>query len=234
MKSISIQKDIKLNDTQKIDLNPRTNTEDKITDNTKMNSNNNAQFHRCASTRNGEEGEPNAYRCALCGNDYYGNPYPIGKFDFEGEGTCRRCYNEYVVPCDTNPERHTPIYSPFGVGMTDGDQRSLLVNERWNYKVKLICPTTDTRPYEKLINKYNKDLEAVATAEGFDVAPNVDLELSDLIGKKIGDLMDILGVRERLPKDIVLTEKNIKCFKKQLTELKQLRSLKRVAVFIKK
>jgi hypothetical protein len=118
--------------------------------------------------------------------------------------------------------------------MTDGDQRSLLVNERWNYKVKLICPTTDTRPYEKLINKYNNDLEAVATAEGFNVAPNVDLELSDLIGKKIGDLMDILGVRERLPKEIVLTEKNIKCFKKQLTELKQLRSLKRVVVFIKK
>lgn len=188
--------------------------------NTKMNSNDNTEYHRCASTRNGENGEPNVYRCALCGVDKFGKGFPIGKFDFEGQRTCRLCYDEYVVPCDTNPERHSPVYSPLGVGMRDGDHTSLIINERWNYKVKLICPTTDTRPYEKLVNKYNDDLEAVASAEGFDTTPNVDLEMSDLIGKKIGDLMDILGKRDKLPKDIVLTEKNIKTFKKQLADLK--------------
>jgi hypothetical protein len=117
------------------------------------------------------------------------------------------------------------VYSPLGVGMRDGDHTSLIINERWNYKVKLICSTMDTRPIEKLVNKYNDDLEAVASAEGFDITPNVDLGMSDLIGKKIMDLVNVLGKRDKLPKDVVLTEKNIKTFKKQLAELKATRSL---------
>tara|TARA_R110000868_G_scaffold190433_1_gene434131 strand:- start:232 stop:795 length:564 start_codon:yes stop_codon:yes gene_type:complete len=165
------------------------------------------------------------YRCALCGIDKVGKPFPIGKFDFEGEGTCFHCYEDYVLPCDRTPERNKPVYSPLGVGMTDGDHTSLIINERWNYKVKLICVSMDTRPLEKLVNKYNDDLEAVASAEGFDITPNVDLEMGQLICKKIADLVDILGKRDKLPKNIVLTEKNIKTFKKQLAELKATRGL---------
>jgi len=165
------------------------------------------------------------YRCALCGIDKIGKSFPIGKFDFEGEGTCFQCYEDYVLPCDITPERNKPVYSPLGVGMTDGDHTSLIINERWNYKVKIVCATWDTRPLEKLVNKYNDDLEAVASAEGFDITPNVDLEMGDLIGKKLMDLMDILRKRDKLPKDIVLTQKNIKTFKKQLAELKATRSL---------
>lgn len=172
-----------------------------------------------------ETANPLAYRCALCGGDFFGKPYPIGKFDFEGEGTCFKCCEEYVIPCDRNPKRHQPIYSPLGVGMTDGDEISLLINERCYFKVKLICPTSNTLPYEKLVNKYNNDLEAIATAEGFNVAPNVDVELSDIIEKKIADLMNVLGVRDKLPKDIVLTQKNIQTFKKQLADLKTKRSV---------
>jgi leucyl-tRNA synthetase len=77
---------------------------------------------------------------------------------------------------------------------------------------------------EKLVNKYNDDLEAVASAEGFDITPNVDLEMSDIIGKKIMELVNLLEKRNKLPKDVVLTEKNIKTFKKQLAELKATRS----------
>ena len=72
--------------------------------------------------------------------------------------------------------------------MTDGDKRSLIINERWNYKVKMVCYIADTRPLEKLLNEYNNDLEVIAKEEGFNTDPKADLDLDDIIGKKVTKL----------------------------------------------
>ena len=117
--------------------------------------------------------------------------------------------------------------------MTDGTQRKLLINERANYKVKLVCCATDTRPMEKLLNEYNDELEAVAKEEGFDITPNADLEMSDLIGGKIKKVVELIQKAPKLPKKIQLTAKNIAHFRGQLTELKNQRLPKTLPVPLK-
>ena len=162
--------------------------------------------------------QPQVFRCAICGNDLYGIKHPIGRFDFEGEGTCKTCYDELVVPCDKFPDNNTPVYSPLGVGMRvkDTGMTTLISNERWNYKIKCVSVSHNTRPIEKLLNEYNTELETIATEMGLNIK---DEKIDTLIVGKIQKIIDLLEKRqENLPKSIRMNDKNIAFYKKQLLE----------------
>lgn len=138
------------------------------------------------------------FRCAICGNDMYAVKYPIGPFDFKGEGTCGKCYTEIVRPCEEEPEKYQPIYSPMGVGLREGEvgKRRLILNERAYYKVNIVCPIQDTRPLEKVLNEYNTELETMAKEVGFKIPEGEDdfaeEKVLDLIGEWLKRLVDTL------------------------------------------
>ena len=138
------------------------------------------------------------FRCAICGNDMYAFKFPIGRFDFKGEGTCEKCYTEIVRPCDEEPEKYQPIYSPLGVGLREGEEgmRRLILNERAYYKVNIVCPTHDTRPLEKVLNEYNKELETMAEEVGFKIPEGeedfAEEKVLDFIGLCLKRLTDTL------------------------------------------